>query len=420
MSGDGVVAASVVGGAAFDAAGQASSVSTSTDNVVSFIDPRPRVTIDQAPAQADPAASGPIEFTVHFSEAITGFTATDISFAGSTVGGTLTAEVSGSGADYTVLVTGMLGNGVVVASIGAAAVQDLEGNGNFASTSTDNTVEFVDAAPAVTINQAAAQVDPAATGPIEFTVHFSEAITGFTASDISFSGSTAGGTLVATVTGSGADYTVLVSGMTTSGTVVASIAEGAAQDAAGQASAASTSVDNSVEFSAPQQPKLPDLVATVKWNPDDPLRPGDHEHVKVTVSNVGVAASSGPVKVKLYASKDGVFDPASDILLDVGETHGKLKAGKSDVMTFKLDLPKSLKSGHYVLLAVVDPGNNVREANESNNVAQGAAFDLERGHGHDHGHGHHHSHCDIDWGGRWKAGWWCDDFVPAGKHWRWR
>jgi len=61
-------------------------------------------------------------------------------------------------------------------------------------------------------------------------------------------GGTAPGTLVAVVTGGGTTYNVAVSGMTGTGTVTASIAAGRAHDAAGNANAASTSVDNSVFF----------------------------------------------------------------------------------------------------------------------------------------------------------------------------
>ena len=75
-------------------------------------------------------------------------------------------------------------------------------------------------------------------------------MTGFTARDVTIGG-TAGGTKTVTVTGGGATYTVAVSGMTTDGTVIATIAAGVAQDAAGNANTASTSTDNTVTFIAP-------------------------------------------------------------------------------------------------------------------------------------------------------------------------
>ena len=48
-------------------------------------------------------------------------------------------------------------------------------------------------APTVIINQAAAQADPTNTSPINFTVVFSEPVTGFTGADVALSG-TAGAT----------------------------------------------------------------------------------------------------------------------------------------------------------------------------------------------------------------------------------
>ena len=109
--------------------------------------------------------------------------------------------------------------------------------------------------PSATINQAALQADPASTSPVNFTVVFSEPVTGFAAGDVSISG-TAGATTAA-VTGSGTTYNVAVSGMTATGTVFASIPAGAAYDSAGNASTASTSSDNTVTFNyTVQTPKV--------------------------------------------------------------------------------------------------------------------------------------------------------------------
>ncbi len=105
--------------------------------------------------------------------------------------------------------------------------------------------------PSVTINQAVGQSDPATSAPINFTVVFSESVNGFQTGDVTLSG-TAGAT-TAVVTGSGATYNVAVSGMTTSGTVVATIAAGVATDLAGNANTASTSIDNTVTFNIPGQ-----------------------------------------------------------------------------------------------------------------------------------------------------------------------
>ena len=72
------------------------------------------------------------------------------------------------------------------------------------STSTDITVAWAPGSPTVTINQAAGQVDPTSTSPINFTVVFSIAVTGFTTGDVTIAG-TAGGTKTATVSSTSAN-----------------------------------------------------------------------------------------------------------------------------------------------------------------------------------------------------------------------
>ena len=106
----------------------------------------------------------------------------------------------------------------------------------------------------VSIEQAATQSDPAAdTLPIVFEVVFDNPVTGFEASDVDFSASTA--TVAAwTIVGADGDatYTVEVTDITTSGTVVASIpADTVTNTCAGAFNLASTSVDNSVTYYAP-------------------------------------------------------------------------------------------------------------------------------------------------------------------------
>ncbi|MBO0698525.1 MAG: hypothetical protein J2P46_09030, partial [Zavarzinella sp.] len=231
---------------ATDMAGNASS--SSSPLALSIDTARPTVTIEQAAGQSDPTNVSSIAFHVTFSKPVTGFTAAAVDLTASSVGGTLVADVTGSGTDYTVTVTGMAGEGTVVASILAGAAADAAGNGNTASTSTDNSVGFDSVAPTVTINQAPGQADPTDGTQIVFAVQFSEPVTGFTADDVSFAGSAGAGTLAAAVSGSGADYTVTVTGMAGAQTVVASIPAGAAVDATGNASLDSTSTDNTVSF----------------------------------------------------------------------------------------------------------------------------------------------------------------------------
>jgi len=97
----------------------------------------------------------------------------------------------------------------------------------------------------VTINQAVGQPDPTYTGTINFTVVFSETVDDFEDGDVTLGG-TAGAT-TAVVTGTGTTYNVAVSGMTSSGTVIAMIPAGVATGASGP-NTPSTSTDNTVYY----------------------------------------------------------------------------------------------------------------------------------------------------------------------------
>ncbi len=244
MTASGTVIATIPQGRA-TAGGLPNLPSTSTDNTVTW-QPGPSVTINQASGQADPTGTSPINFTVVFSAAVTGFATGDVTIGG-TAGGTKAGTVTGSGTTYNVAVTGMTTAGTVTASVPAAVAVDASARTNVASTSTDNTVTWSPGGPTVTINQAASQADPAGTSPINFTVVFSAAVTGFVSGDVTIGG-TAGGLKVATVTGSGTTYNVAVTGMTTAGTVTASVPADVALNASLLPNLASTSTDNTVTW----------------------------------------------------------------------------------------------------------------------------------------------------------------------------
>ena len=248
MTGSGTVIAGIGAAVAEDGAGNPNLPSTSTDNIVTYDTTAPTITINQAAAQADPTADSPINFTVVFSEPVTGFQTGDVTLSG-TAPGTLVGTVTGSGTTYNVAVSGMSGIGTVTARVDVGKATDAAGNPNVGSTSADNTVTY-DFPPTITINQAAAQADPTADSPINFTVVFSEPVTGFQTGDVTLSG-TAPGTLVGTVTGSGTTYNVAVSGMSGNGTIIATIGAGVATDGVGSSNLPSTSADNTVTYEPP-------------------------------------------------------------------------------------------------------------------------------------------------------------------------
>src|ERR1019366_8401325 len=158
----------------------------------------PTVTINQAASQSDPTNASPINFTVVFSKAVTGFVTGKVTLSGTA--GATTATVTGPGPAYNAAVSGMTGAGTVIATIAAGVATDAAGFSNSASTSTDNTVTFDNTPLTVTINQAASQADPANTLPINFTVVFNKIVTSFTAASVTVGG-TAPGTKTVTVTG---------------------------------------------------------------------------------------------------------------------------------------------------------------------------------------------------------------------------
>jgi hypothetical protein len=140
--------------AAVDLAGNANAASTSTDNTVTWDVVAPTVTINWRSA-GDPTNGVTINYTVVFRRrppACDGRRHPVRTAAGRYGHG------AGSGTTYNVAVTGMTGSGTVIAPLPPIAT-DAAGNGNAASTSTDNTVTWDNVAPSVTINQAGAQAD---------------------------------------------------------------------------------------------------------------------------------------------------------------------------------------------------------------------------------------------------------------------
>jgi hypothetical protein len=234
--------------------------------------------------------------TATFDEPAYGFTSGDV-----TVGNGSVSNFTGSDGDtvFTFDVTASA-DGAVTVDVAASVATDLAGNDN--SASNQLTWTYDGTGPTVTINQAGTQADPTSTSPIHFTAVFNEPVSGFGNTDLSFTGSTAGGTLSAVVTqiapNDGTTYDVAVSGMTSSGTVVASIGAGAASDAASNPNTASTSTDNTVTFNAPGG----GYVLTAFFSPIDNL----------PTVNVAKAGQGIPVKWRLTdSSGNPVSDPSS-------------------------------------------------------------------------------------------------------------
>ncbi|WP_199247750.1 Ig-like domain-containing protein [[Phormidium] sp. ETS-05] len=167
----GTVTVNVPAGVANDAGNNINTAATALTRTFDNI--APTVTLSSASATT---TNAPFSVTANFSESVNNFIASDISVTNGTVSG-----FSGSGSTYTFTVT-PTSQGTVTVNVPAGVANDAGNNNNTAATALSRTYDTI--APTVTINQAGGQTDPAPTSPINYTVTFSETVTGFDTSDI--------------------------------------------------------------------------------------------------------------------------------------------------------------------------------------------------------------------------------------------
>ena len=229
-------------GAALDAAGNGSQAPTINDNDVEFNPGNLTVTLSSS---APDPTNTPYEITITFNRPInpSTFATTDFDFTAGT--GYVSVLTTSDNITWTATIT-PTSQGTVTVTLPADAVADTYGVLNQAAPS-GVTRTWDTVSPTVTVEQAVSQADPTSTSPISFTVTFSEDVTGFDATDVTIGGD-AGGEKTATVTGGPAVYTVEISGMTSKGTVIVSVAADSATDAAGNGNYNSTSTDNTVSW----------------------------------------------------------------------------------------------------------------------------------------------------------------------------
>ena len=190
-----------------------------------------------------------INFTVVFSEPVTGFDANGRHVQ--STAGTLDVAMAPVGSDGTTYTRGPHRHDPKRhgdCHRAGSAAQDAVGHPNRASTSTDNSVTYDITPPTVTVNQATDQADPTKDDPVNFVVTFSEPVADFTAGDVTIGGTAGAKTAMVTRRQHGKTYNVAVSGMTADGTVIVTVGAGVAHDQAGNANVASTNTDNSVTY----------------------------------------------------------------------------------------------------------------------------------------------------------------------------
>ncbi len=210
-------------------------------------------------------------------------------------------------------------------------VEAIDVAGNSTTVSVTFTVDLHD--PAVTIDQASSQSDPATSGPIMFTVVFSEPVTGFATGDVVLGG-TAGAT-TATVSeaspNDGTTYHVAVSGMTASGTVTASVPAGVAVDSIANANPASTSTDDTVTYNKPVPYTPPVITVPADMTVEATGATGARVSFTSLVSAVepvdgGVTWTSSPASGSVFA-----LDKATTVTVTATDA-----AGHTATKTFKV------------------------------------------------------------------------------------
>ncbi|HMT08911.1 MAG TPA: right-handed parallel beta-helix repeat-containing protein, partial [Pyrinomonadaceae bacterium] len=214
--------------------------------------PNPTVVSSVRASTPNPSSASSVDFTVTFSEPVIGVDPGDFTLA--TTGGIASASVTGAttvgpapSAVWTVTVNTGTGSGDIRLDTSAGGITDVAGNSLTTGFTTGEAYTMDRDLVTVTIDQASGQGDPTNALPINFTVQFSETVTGFDnpATDLTLGGV---GTTATITPIDGDTYTVAVTAASGFGFVTVSIPAAVAEDNLGNDNAASTSGDNSVNY----------------------------------------------------------------------------------------------------------------------------------------------------------------------------
>ena len=186
-------------------------------------------------------------FDVTFSESVSGLSAGSFSKGAGTATGCSFGSLTGSGSSYTITASGC-SEGTLTVRLAANAVSDTAGNQDVQTDGSSVTIDRT--APTVVVSQAGTQADPTKNLPIHFTAVFNEPVNTFTGSNVTVSGTAGHGSATVTVTQTDSThYDLAVAGLTSDGTVSASVNAAATTDLAGNNNAVSTNgTDNTVTY----------------------------------------------------------------------------------------------------------------------------------------------------------------------------
>ena len=234
----GTVTIGVAANVATDAANNPNTAATSRTVTVDV--DRPRATIDVPSGVQTDAFS----VTITFTEAVSGFTQSDLSLTG-TASASITGWNPSGSTTYTATITPTT-SGTVTVGVAANVATDAAGNPNTAATSRTVTVNVDTNPPGVTVSVPSGVQN----GVFNATITFTETVSGFVQSDVSLTGN------AASITGwsASSDNTVYTATITptASGTVTVSVAANVATDAANNPNTAATSKTVTVDVDRPR------------------------------------------------------------------------------------------------------------------------------------------------------------------------
>jgi hypothetical protein len=171
-------------------------------------------------ANTSPTGAASVNFTLTFSEAVTGVDVNDFSFTNTGVTGASVTNVSGGPTTYTVNVNTGSGSGTLRLDVPASAtITDLATNPLAGLPYTAGESYSIDKTVPTVASIVRANPDPTAAASITFTVSFSKAVTGVDGADFSFTNTGVTGTSVTNVSGGPAAYTVTVNSGSGDGTI---------------------------------------------------------------------------------------------------------------------------------------------------------------------------------------------------------
>ena len=231
---DGDVTVSIAAGVAQDSGGNGNTAATP----ITRVSDRTAPTVTVATSEPDPTSNNPMQFSVTFSEIVTGFTAGDILVQNGAV-----TNFQGSGTSYTFGVVPSGNNVAVSVSVPAGAAEDAATNGNQVS----NTItrQFTGTTVSTTLTSPSGAVTN--DSPFQIAVVFGEAVTGFTLADINVTNGTP-----SNLQGSGASYTFDVTPTANGPVVIDVVADAATGDVSGDpTSAAQITVTSDTTAPAP-------------------------------------------------------------------------------------------------------------------------------------------------------------------------